>query len=176
MCRVQTPVLRARARACVCFYVCVSEWGLAQLVERRTVTPRRQVRFPIAARDFFPRVNFQCRLSYGVLTPPCAIANTTSVRTLKILQSIQSSVEYENTKAPSMHRRLGSTTLSQLAFRGESNPNFPWEKSEWENTVVNFFFFFKSKKKKVIVAPAIGGCFCVFCALEAPRLLVECCC
>ena len=32
----------------------------------------------------------------------------------------QSSVDYGNTKTPSMHRRLGSATLSQLAF-----PEFP---------------------------------------------------
>ena len=51
-------------------------WGgdVAQLVERRTGTPQTQVRFPGAARDFSPRVNFQRRLSYGVRTPPCAIA------------------------------------------------------------------------------------------------------
>ena len=54
----------------------------------------------------------------------------------------QSSVDYGNTKIPSMHRRLGSATLSQLAFSRESDPNFPWEKSHWGNTVV------KSKKKK----------------------------
>ena len=48
-----------------------------------------------------------------------------------------------------MHRRLGSATLSQLAFtggggggRGERNTNFPWEKSKWDNTV------YKEKKKK----------------------------
>ena len=43
-----------------------------------------------------------------------------------------------------MHRRLGmgSTTLSQLAFLREGNPNFPWEKSYWDNTVV------KSKNKQ----------------------------
>ena len=35
-----------------------------------------------------------------------------------------------------MHRRLGSATLSQLAFPGEGNPNFPWEKSHWDNKVV----------------------------------------
>ena len=35
-----------------------------------------------------------------------------------------------------MHRGLGSATLSQLAFSGESNPNFPWEKSQWDNTVL----------------------------------------
>ena len=35
-----------------------------------------------------------------------------------------------------MHRRLGSATLSQLAFSGESDPNFPWETSQWDSTVV----------------------------------------
>ena len=39
-----------------------------------------------------------------------------------------------------MHRRLGSATLSELAFPGESNSNFPREKSHWDNTVVVFFF------------------------------------
>ena len=38
-------------------------------------------------------------------------------------------MDYGNTKTPAMHCRLGSATLSQLAFPGESNPNFPWEKS-----------------------------------------------
>ena len=33
-----------------------------------------QVRFPSAERDFLPRVNFQCRLSFGVCTSLCAIA------------------------------------------------------------------------------------------------------
>ena len=44
------------------------EGDVAQLVERRTGTPLRQVRFPGATRDLSPRVNFQCRLSYGVRT------------------------------------------------------------------------------------------------------------
>ena len=43
---------------------------VAQLVERRTGTPLTKVRFLGAARDFSSRVNFQCRLSYGVRTPP----------------------------------------------------------------------------------------------------------
>ena len=45
-----------------------------------------------------------------------------------------------------MHHRLGSVTLSQLAFPGESNPIFQWEKSHWDNTVV--------KSKKSIQATA----------------------
>ena len=47
---------------------------VAQLVEHRTGTLPTQVRFPSVAREFSTRVNFQCRLSYGVRTPPCAIA------------------------------------------------------------------------------------------------------
>ena len=43
----------------------VELWGadVAQLVERRTGTPLRQVWFPSAGRDFCSRVIFQCRLS-----------------------------------------------------------------------------------------------------------------
>ena len=49
------------------------DWDVAQMVEHRTGTSLMQVRSPSAARDFSPRVNFQCRFSYGVHTPPCAI-------------------------------------------------------------------------------------------------------
>ena len=45
-------------------------------------------------------------------------------------------VDYDNTKTPSMHSRLGSATVSQLAFPGEGYPNFPREKSHWDNIVV----------------------------------------
>ena len=44
-------------------------------------------------------------------------------------------MDYGNTKTPSMHRRLGSATLSQQDFPGENNPNIPWEKSQWYKTV-----------------------------------------
>ena len=44
------------------------------MVEHRTGTLLTQVQFPGAARDFSPRVNFQCKLSEGVRTHPCAIA------------------------------------------------------------------------------------------------------
>ena len=60
--------------------------GVAQLVECRDVTPLTQVRFPGAARDFSPRVNFQCRLSFGVRTHPRVQSYAlTFVRTLEIL-------------------------------------------------------------------------------------------
>ena len=52
----------------------VNACDVTQLVEHRTGTLPMQVRFPGAARNFSPRVNFQCGLSYGVRTPPCAIA------------------------------------------------------------------------------------------------------
>ena len=68
------------------FFSSIDVWSsvfgdVAQLVKRGTGTLLTQVRFPSAARDFSPKVNFQCRLSYGVRTPPCAIAciNTNSV-------------------------------------------------------------------------------------------------
>ena len=46
----------------------------AQLVERRTGISLTQVRFPGAEWDFSASVYFQCKLSYGVCAPPCAIA------------------------------------------------------------------------------------------------------
>ena len=104
---------------------------------------------PRWARDFSPRVTFQCRLSYGVRTPPCAIACIYICAQVKDpVVHVKSSVDYWNTKTPSMHPRLGSATLSQLAFPGEGNPNFRWEKSHWHNTVVKK----KVKKKKTAVA------------------------
>ena len=51
--------------------------GVAQLVESPTEKPGAiltRIRVPGAARDSSPRVSFQCRLSYGVRTAPCAIA------------------------------------------------------------------------------------------------------
>ena len=47
---------------------------VAQSVEHRTGTLPTQNRFPGVARDFSPRVNFQCRLLRVSVHPPCAIA------------------------------------------------------------------------------------------------------
>ena len=47
---------------------------VAQLVQHRAGTLPTQVRFPGSARDCSPKVNFRCRLCYGVGAPPCAIA------------------------------------------------------------------------------------------------------
>ena len=61
-------------------------WGVAQLVKRRTGTPLTQVRFPVAAGDFPPGVNFQCRLCYVHLRVQSHAL--TSVWTSKILGSM----------------------------------------------------------------------------------------
>ena len=57
------------------------------------------------------------------------------------------------TETPSMHRGLGSATLSQLAFPREGKPNFPWKKSHWDNTLV------KTKNK------TLSTCMYVFLSL-----------
>ena len=110
---------------------------VAQLVERRTGTPLRQVRIPGGARDFFLPVNFQCRPSYGVHTPPCAAAciNTCArikdhvvhVRVRWIMETLK---HYACTVGWVV--RLSRSWLSLK----ESNPNFPWKKSQKDNTVI----------------------------------------
>ena len=73
-------------------------------------------------------------------------------------------MDYGNTKIPSMHRSLGSATLSQLAFPREGNPDYPWEKSHWDSTVVKI----KSKVKVIfIVSVAVLPQECS-CALLVP--------
>ena len=65
--------LPLREQRAICLK-CIDKKGwdgdVAQLAEHRTGTPPTQVRFHGAARDFYPRVNSQCRLSYGVHPPP----------------------------------------------------------------------------------------------------------
>ena len=69
-------VFRLMRKAHARFLLDTTHWGgdVTQLVEHRTGTLPTKVRFPDAARDFSPRVNFQCTLLYDVRTPPCAIA------------------------------------------------------------------------------------------------------
>ena len=100
---------------------------MAQLVKRRTGTPLTLVLLPGAVKDFSPRVVFQCRLSSVVVrTPSCAIASINICAHVRDPCSPrQSLIDYGNTKTASMHRRLGSAPLSQLAFLTESDPNFP---------------------------------------------------
>ena len=44
--------------------------NVAQLVEHQRGTLLRMVQFPGAARDFSPKVSFQCRLSYSDCAAP----------------------------------------------------------------------------------------------------------
>ena len=101
---------------------------VAWWVQHQTVTPLTLVRLPGTARDFSPRLNFQCRLSYSVSTPPCAIA-CIYICVHVSCSPCQSSMVYGNTKTPNMYGRLESATLSQLPFHEKSNPNFPIAKS-----------------------------------------------
>ena len=76
-------------------------WGgdVAQLVERRTGTPLTQVRLPGAARDFSPKVRFQCKHFYGVRTLPCATAGIyICVHVQDPVVHVKSSADYRNTK------------------------------------------------------------------------------
>ena len=101
---------------------------------------------PGAARDFSPRINFQCRLSCSVRTHPCAIACINICAHVKLPWSM-SRVRWimEALKHPAC--TVGWVArLSQLAFPGEGMPNFPREKSYWDNTVVK-----SNKKIKVLL-------------------------
>ena len=89
----------------------------------------------------FPRTRLQSR------GPVCVRMRKDHIRALRIPAAhCQSLLDDGNTQTPSRHRRLGSATLSLLAFPGESDPNSSWEKSQWDNTVVY-------KKKKKITPP-----------------------
>ena len=112
----------------------VLDGDVAQLVQHGTGTPLRLVWFPGAARDFSPRVKLQCRLSYCVCTPPCAITYinicvhvkdpVVHVRVWWIMETLQH---------PAC--TVGWVVwLSQLAFPREGSLNFPWENAYWDNS------------------------------------------
>ena len=116
---------------------------VAQLVEYRTGTLPTQVRFPGAARHFFSQsplsVQTALRCPY---TPVCNRMHLHLCARYRSRSPCQSSVDYGNTKTPSMHRRLDSATLLQLAFPREGNPNFPGRNPIWDNTAVKSFCLF----------------------------------
>ena len=94
-----------------------------------------QVQFPSVARDFSLRVNFQCRLSYAVCTLLCAITCIyISVLVKDPVVHVRVWLIMETLKHPACTLGLVAQ-LSQLAFPGEGNLNFPWEKSHWDKTV-----------------------------------------
>ena len=110
---------------------------VAQSAEHRTVTPLRLVGFPGAARDFSPRINFQCRLSYGVRTSPCAIA------CINICAHVKDAVVYvrvrwimETLKYPACTVRWVARPCRSWLSPGKGTRISQWEKSQWDNTVV----------------------------------------
>ena len=127
---------------------------VAQLVEHRTGTLPTQVRFPGAAKDFSPRVNFQCRLSYRVRTPPCAIAGISicahvkdPVVHVRVRWTICAHVKdpavqvrvrwiMETLKHPACTVGWIARLCRRWLSPGKATPNFPWDKSHWDDTVV----------------------------------------
>ena len=61
---------------------------------------------------------------------PCAVA------CINICAHVKDRWIMDKLKTLHMHSRLGSAILSQLGIPGKGNPNFPWEKFHWDNTVV----------------------------------------
>ena len=110
---------------------------IAQLIEHRTGTPPTQVQFSSVARNFSPRVNFQYRLSYGVHKPPCEIT------CIYICVHVKDPVVHvrvhwimETLKQPACTLDWVAQLCRIWLSPREGNPNIPWEKSHWDNTVV----------------------------------------
>ena len=80
------------------FHTCVLG-NVAELVEHRTSTTPTQVRFLGAARGFFSQSQLsRCRLSYGVRTPPWAVACIHICAHVKDpVVHVKSSVDHGNT-------------------------------------------------------------------------------
>ena len=78
-------------------------------------------------------------------------------------------MDYGNNKTPSMHCRVSSATLSQMAFLEDGNPNFLWEKSHWDNTVVKSCFFLS-------VCACVRVCVCVFVCVRVSVCVCVCVC
>ena len=106
---------------------------MAQLVERSTEKPGAKltrVRVPGAARDFSPRVNFQCRLSHGVRTAPCVQSHeSTSAHTLKIpdIGSHTNALTHENrlTAHAETNNKWVALLLRLLRLTQVRRPEFP---------------------------------------------------
>ena len=106
--------------------------GIASLVEHRTGTLPTQVQLPGAARDFSPRVNFQRRLSYGVCTPPCAIACINICVHFKD-PGVRVRVWWvmETLKHPACSIGWVSRLCCSRLSTGKSNSNFPMGEIPW---------------------------------------------
>ena len=118
---------------------------VAQSVEHRSGTPPTSI--PRCGKEFLPpppQINFPCRLSYGACTPPCAVAY------IYIYAHVKDPVTHfrvrwimDTLRHPACTAGWVSRLCRSWLSPEEGNPNFPWEKSHWDNTVAK-----KQKKKK----------------------------
>ena len=83
---------------------------------------------PQCGKGFFSQSTFSADSPTVSVHPRVQSHAFTSVRTIRIpLSTSDFGGLWKHKNTPVMHRMLGSATLSQLAFSGEGNPNFPWE-------------------------------------------------
>ena len=104
---------------------------VARWIGRRTGTPLRPFWIPWCGKGLFssPRVSFQCRLAYGVRTPPCPVA------CIYICAHSKDPVVHVRVRWAMKTLKHPASTVGWTArlcrswlFPGESNPNFPLEK------------------------------------------------
>ena len=98
-------------------------WGCSSVVRASDRHGTDAGLIPCCGKGFFSQSQLSVQTLLHVRKPTCAIP----CAHYRSCSSCQSLVDYGNTKMPSMHHRLGSTTLSQLAFLWESNLNFPYK-------------------------------------------------
>ena len=81
---------------------------------------------PRCGKGFFSLSQLSVQTLLRVFVTLCAIACINNCAHVKgPVVHVRVRWIFGNTKTPSMHSRFGSVTLSQLAFPGKSNPNFP---------------------------------------------------
>ena len=107
-------------------------------LEQRTGTQPTQVRFPGAARDFSPNVNFQCRLCHGVRTPPCAIAYINTFAHVKdLVVHVRVRWTMETIEHPACNAGCVARLFCSWLSPGKKHPEFPYGRSpKWDSTVV----------------------------------------
>ena len=102
---------------------------------------------------FFSHSKLQCKLSYGVRTPPCAVAYIyicTHVKDPVVHVRVRWTME--TLKHPA--RTLGwvARLCCSLLTSGKATRIMPWEKSHWDNTVVKSKVKEERSKKSSVTA------------------------
>ena len=109
--------------------------GLGMQLSSYSVKPPTGL-IPWCGKGFFSQSTFSADSLTCVHAPPFTIACNNICTHVKDPVVHVSSEDYGNIKTPSMHDKLGSMTLLQQSFLRESDPIFPREKSQWDNTIV----------------------------------------